>query len=198
MDEPLAPFAGNALEVLHACEYLAGSRKEPRVHEVTLALGAELLASAGLAKNHDDARVKLNAVLSSGAAAERFDHMVKALGGPADFVRNHLKHLKVAPVVKPVFADGAGFVSSIKTRDLGLAVIELGGGRRVASDKIDHRVGLAGLLGKRDQVNGKTPLCIIHAADEAGFAKAAAIVKAAYVIGGKPAATPVVIERIGV
>ncbi len=123
--------------------------------------------------------------------------MVKALGGPSDFVRDHRKHLAVAPIVKPVFADGAGFVSSIRTRQLGLAVIELGGGRRVASDKIDHRVGLAGLLGKGDAVDGKTPLCVIHAADESGFIKAAAIVKAAYVTGDKPAVTPAVIERIG-
>ena len=198
MDEPLAPFAGNGLEVLHACEYLAGTRREPRVHNGTVALGAELLLSAGLATNTDSAREKLNAALSSGAAAERFDRMVKALGGPLNFVRGHRRHVAVAPIAKPVFADGSGFVSSIKTRDLGLAVIELGGGRRVAADKIDHRVGLAELLGKGAAVDGKTPLCVVHAADEDGFAKAAAIVKAAYVTGDKPAVTPVVIERIGV
>jgi thymidine phosphorylase len=197
MNEPLAPFAGNGLEVQHACEYLAGTRQEPRVHEVTVALGAELLVSAGLAANTNKARSNLDATLSSGAAADRFDRMVNALGGPSDFVRDHRKHLKTAPVVKPVFAAGEGFVSSIRTRDLGLAVIELGGGRRVAADKIDHRVGLAELAGKGAAVNAKTPLCVVHAADEAGFSRAASIVHAAYAIGGKPAATPVVIQRIG-
>ena len=196
MDEPLAPFAGNGLEVQHACEFLRGTRKELRVHDITVALGAELLVSAGLADTVTEASAKLAATLQSGAAAERFDRMVKALGGPSNFVRDHRKHLAAAPIVKPVFAGASGFVSSIATRDLGLVVIELGGGRRVAADKIDHRVGLAGLLGKGDVVDGKTPLCVIHAVDEDGFAKAAAIVKNAYVIGGKPAMTPVVIERI--
>ncbi len=196
MDEPLAPYAGNALEVVHACGYLAGNRREPRVHEVTLALGAELLVSSGLAAAHAEARTKLEASLSTGNAAERFDRMVSALGGPPDFIRDCRKHLKASAVIKPVFADDEGSVASIRTRDLGLAVIELGGGRRVASDKIDHSVGLADLLGKGAHTDRHTPLCNIHAADELSFDRAAAIVKSAYVLGDPPAAGPAVIERI--
>jgi thymidine phosphorylase len=80
---------------------------------------------------------------------------------------------------------------------LGLAVIELGGGRRVAADKIDHAVGLTALAGKAAAVDKSKPLAIIHARDEASFERAQKIIRGAYVLGKPKRATPCVIERIG-
>jgi thymidine phosphorylase len=196
MDEPLAHVAGNALEVAHAAEYLMNRRKDARVTDITLALGAELLLSCGKAADLNAARQQLVETLSSGKAAEYFDRMVSALGGPNDFSQNHHKYLAKAPVIKPVFADKAGAVSSIRTRDLGLAVIELGGGRRVAADVINHSVGLDQLLGKGESVQKDQPLCIIHAKSDDDFARAAAIVKSAYVIGPAGSSGPNIIEKI--
>jgi thymidine phosphorylase len=196
MDEPLANCAGNAIEVAHACEFLLNHNIDRRVLDITLALGAELLLSAGIDDDLESARTRLRSTLDTGAAAERFDRMVSALGGPVNFLSSYRSHLDVAPLVRPVHADRHGSVSSIHTRDLGLAVIELGGGRRVAADKIDHRVGLSKLLGKGSRADAGTPLCLVHAADEASFEKAAAIVKAAYVMGDAPAASPTVWARI--
>jgi thymidine phosphorylase len=196
MDEPLAPCAGNALEVAHAAEFLLNRRAEPRVMDITLALGAELLLSAGIAPDEKAARAKLHQTLGTGRAAEHFDRMVAALGGPKDFLANHQKYLVATPIVRPVHAGRDGFISAIRTRELGLAVIELGGGRRVASDKIDHRVGLSGLLGKGARVERSTPLCLVHAADEAGYAKAAAMVNSAYAVGEQPAVSANVLARV--
>ena len=196
MSEPLAPCAGNALEVVHACEFLLNRRNDPRVTDITLALGAELLLSAGIEQDAAAARRRLAATLTSGKAAEHFERMVQVLGGPKGFLSNYASHFPAAPMIRPVHADAAGFVSSIHTRDLGLAVIELGGGRRVASDRIDHRVGLSALLGKGDRVERSTPLCLVHAADEAGFAKAAAMVKSAYAVGEQPARSATVLARV--
>jgi thymidine phosphorylase len=197
MDEPLAPHAGNAIEVGHACRFLAGTVAESRVMEVTLALGAELLMAAGLASSTDGARAMLSRTLATGAAAERFDRMVRALGGPTNFVMDHERHLAPAPLVRPVYAERNGTVSAIRTSDLGLAVIELGGGRKLASDRVDHRVGLSNLLGKGAIADRQTPLCLVHAADDGSLDKAAAIVKSAYVIGEAPALAPLIIARIG-
>lgn len=198
MDEPLAPVAGNALEVAHAARFLLGEAQEPRVMDITLALGAELLVSAEIAKDIASARGILSASLSSGKAAEYFDKMTFALGGPKDFLRGHKKHLKSAPIIKPVFANQDGVVASIKTRELGVAVIELGGGRRVAADVIDHAVGLDQLLGKGAKVDRGQPLCIVHAQTNAAFETAAAIVREAYVIGDAGASGANVVERIAV
>ncbi len=196
MDEPLAPVAGNALEVAHAAEYLLQRCENARVNDITLALGAELLVSAGISKDIATARAKLEMTVSSGTAAEHFERMVALLGGPQDFLSTYNRHLKRAPIIKPVFAIRAGIVSSIVTRNLGLAVIELGGGRRVATDTINHAVGLDQLLGKGSRADFETPLCMVHAQSEDDFKKAASIVKAAYSIAESGASGPIIIERI--
>jgi thymidine phosphorylase len=196
MDEPLAPCAGNAVEVLHAVEFLNCTRVDPRVQEVTVALGAELLLSAGLSPSLEAAASQLTTALTSGAAAECFARMVQALGGPVDLMERPAHYLKPAPIIRPLFPAGQGRVTRIATRELGLAVIELGGGRRVASDRIDHSVGLSQIAGKNVACDQHAPLCLIHARDEASFARAAEIVQKAYVLGpGVPSPSPI-LERI--
>ena len=196
MDEPLASVAGNAVEIKNAVDYLTGAHRDARLHEVTISLGAELLVLAKIA-TAKTANAQLEKTLSSGQAAERFQKMVSALGGPNDFIEKAEKHLPAAPIIRAVHAAKSGKVESIDTRALGLAVIELGGGRRVAADKIDHAVGLTALAGKATSVDKSKPLAIIHARDEASFERAQKIIRAAYVLGKPKRATPCVIERIG-
>ncbi len=196
MDQPLAPYAGNALEVLHAVGFLKNHIVNYRVQETTVALGAELLVSAGIAASREAASIQLLKALQSGAALEIFARMVAALGGPKDFIERPESYLKAAPIIRPVYADAEGVIAKIATRDLGLAVIELGGGRRRADDKIDHAVGLSQLLGKNFVSDNNTPLCMVNARDEASFARVAALVKNAYVIGEtRPEVSPI-LERI--
>ena len=196
MDEPLAHVAGNALEVVHAAEFLANRLTSSRVLDVTLSLGAELLVSTKFCSDLANARVKLEATLTSGKAAEIFDEMVAGLGGPKNFIATHDQHLPKAPIIRPVYADDSGTVTAIKTRDLGLAVIELGGGRRVASDKINHAVGLSNLLGKQFIADMNSPLCMIHAQNEDDYDRAASITKQAYTVGGSVQSWPTILERI--
>jgi thymidine phosphorylase len=196
MDEPLASAAGNALEVLHAVEFLTGRLINRRVEAITLALGAELLLSAGIASTLEDGTKQLAATITSGRAAEHFAKMTALLGGPKDFMERPEQYMKPAKIIRPVYADDEGAVSKIETRQLGLAVIELGGGRLRADDKIDHAVGLSNLLGKNFRADMNTPLCMIHAQDETSFDRAAHIVKAAYSTGDAVTETPPIIERI--
>ena len=198
MDEPLAPCAGNALEVAHACDILVNRCADPRVLDITLALGAELLLSAGIDNDAAAARARLAETLTSGRAAEHFDRMVQGLGGPRQFADNHEKHLVAAPIIRAVHANNEGTVAAIRTRELGLAVIALGGGRRVATDAIDHRVGLSALLCKGARADRSAPLCVVHAADEAAFAAAADIVRNAYVLGEASPPGPAVLARVAV
>ena len=196
MDQPLASCAGNALEIAHAIGFLKGEIINRRVEAITLALGAELMVSAGLAKTFDTAKARLAATIASGAAAEHFARMAALLGAPKDLMEHPAKHLAPAPIVRPVYADDEGVVVSIATRDLGLAVIELGGGRRVATDKIDHAVGLGNLLCKNFRSDFENPLCMVHARGEAAFERAAANIRKAYTIGETAVETPPVLERI--
>ena len=195
MDEPLASAAGNAVEIKNAVDYFIGAYRDKRLHEVTLSLGAELLVLAKLA-TMKSARAMLEKTLSTGQAAGHFQRMVSALGGPADFIDNCDNHLPRAPIIRAVHAKKSGQVESIDTRALGLAVIELGGGRRVATDKIDHAVGLTQLAGKGSAAGKDQPLAIVHARDENGFEAAQKIILAAYKIGKAKRATPCIIGRI--
>ncbi|MDP3895785.1 MAG: thymidine phosphorylase [Mesorhizobium sp.] len=198
MNEPLASAAGNALEVQNAVDFLTGHARDRRLLEVTLALAAEMLVSAGMAVSHKAALARAGEALASGRAAETFGRMVTALGGPADFVENSGKHLAVAPVQRPVLAGRAGFVTSIATRDIGLAVVTLGGGRTRAEDRVDPVVGITRLLPIGAEVRRGEPLALVHARSEDASAVAAAAIGDAYAVGdARPAASKAVLRRVG-
>ena len=195
MNQPLASCAGNAIEMANAVAFLQGNA-EPRLYEVTVALCAEVLASAGLAADVDAARQKVEAVFASGAAAERFGQMVTALGGPSDFMERSGDYLEVAPIIVDYCAPSSGYVASIDTRAVGQAVIELGGGRRRAADAIDYAVGFDEFAPLGAKVAAGQPLARIHARNGAGVEAARARLDAAYHIGDAPVATPLILERI--
>ncbi|HHP5492875.1 thymidine phosphorylase [Aeromonas veronii] len=197
MNQVLASSAGNAVEVREAVRYLTGAYRNPRIHEVTMALCAEMLISAGLASDERDARTKLQAVLDNGKAAEIFGRMVTGLGGPADFMERYDAYLPKAAIVRPVFAANSGFVTAMDTRELGLAVVAMGGGRRAAGDKLDYAVGLTDFIRLGQSVDADKPIAMIHAQTEEQYAQAASMVQAAVRIGGeRPEALPEVYRRI--
>ena len=146
MSEPLARSAGNALEMHEAIRMLRGERTDPRLIEVTLALGAEVMVLGKVAKDEGAARSSLSRSITSGAAAERFARMVASLGGPADILEKPDRHLAKAPLVADVPAARDGIISAIDTRAVGFAVVRLGGGRIAPQATIDHAVGFDRLL----------------------------------------------------
>ncbi|HEX8416005.1 MAG TPA: thymidine phosphorylase, partial [Methylobacterium sp.] len=198
MNAPLASSAGNAVEIAYAVDYLAGRLREPAFHAVTVALGAEMLVLGGLAPDGVEATARLEAALASGLAAELFGRMVAALGGPADFVERADRHLRTAPIVRPVMAEPAGYVGAIAAREIGLAVIALGGGRTRPQDGIDGAVGFTALARLGDCVGPDRPLGLVHAQDVAAADRAAAALRAAYgIVNEAPPHGPPVVARIG-
>jgi len=197
MNESLAPAAGNAVEVRCAIDYLTGKSRPARLHEVTMALCAEMLVLGKLAANETEARARLQASLDSGAAAERFAKMVAALGGPADLLENMDKHLDRAPIVVEVPALQSGYAATTNCRGLGLAVVSLGGGRRRPQDAIDFGVGLTNLAELGQQIDAGQPLAIVHARTEEAARQAVTEVQAAYTIADTaPTANPIVYRTI--
>jgi thymidine phosphorylase len=199
MDRPLADAAGNAVEVAYAVDYLTGARREPRMHEITMALCAEMLLHGKLARTPKAARTMLQAALDSGAAAEKFGQMVAALGGPKKFVDQPWKSMERAPLQVAILPERAGTVSRIDTRAVGMVVVALGGGRTRPQDPVDHAVGLTDLAALGDSVGPNRPLAFVHARTDAQVQQATELLRAAYRIGGKPAtANEPVLDRITV
>lgn len=199
MNQPLAPAAGNALEVAFTVRFLRGEAHAPRFAAVTAALAVEMLLLAGAEATVEAAAAAVQSALADGRAAEVFGAMVHALGGAADFMDRYTE-LPPAAVSRPVFADRGGVVAGVDTRALGLAVVGLGGGRRRAEDGIDYSVGLSGLAGLGDEVGGedgdRRPLAAVHAADSAAADSAAAAVRAAFTVAdAAPGPTPVILRR---
>ena len=196
MNQPLADAAGNAVEVINAVEFLTGARRDARLLEVVIGLCGEMLLTAGIEADRTRARQLAQTALDDGRAAELFGKMVAALGGPSDFVENHATHLPSAPMQREIPAPSAGYVCAISTRDVGLAVVELGGGRRVSSDEVDPAVGLTGLLPLGAKVEKGDPIALVHARSDQAAELAQSQLLAAYTIGDNPASEPVLRDII--
>ena len=197
MNQVLGHAAGNALEVLEAVAFLRGEHQAPRLLQVTRLLCAEALQIGRLAADEVAALARVDAVLADGSALEHFARMVAALGGPADFCERTAHHLPSAPVQREVPALNAGWVHSQATRDIGLAVVELGGGRCKASDRIDHRVGFSDVVSLGQRIERGQPLARVHAADEASAAAAVARLQECIRIGdAAPPPAPLLIARL--
>ena len=197
MNQVLGLTAGNSLEVLECVHYLTGEQRESRLHEIVMALSGELLLLSGLAVSEAEASSRLTAALESGQAAEYFARMIATLGGPGDFLERPDYYLSPAPIVRPVLPDRAGTVEAMNTRALGIAVVELGGGRRRADDRIDHAVGLSDCCGVGQEVGPDRPLAFIHARNETDAVRVETEIKAAIrVSDGTPPSRPTILRRI--
>ncbi|MCA1370519.1 thymidine phosphorylase [Bradyrhizobium sp. BRP14] len=197
MNEPLADAAGNTLEIENCLAYLRGEKAGTRLDQVVMAFAAEMLVAAGIAAHKVEAEALARRALESGAAMERFARMVHRLGGSADFVDRPEAYLAKAPADVPVPAAREGYLTACETREIGMAVIALGGGRSRPDDRIDHRVGLSHLLPLGTKVQKGEPIAFVHAADRSQAEAMRERIAALYTIADvAPDPRLVVISRI--
>ncbi len=197
MNQVLGRSAGNALEVRETLDALTGTARDPRLMTVTCELSAELLVLGDLAADLESAKTAIDAALESGAAAEAFERMSAALGGPSDLIAKADSTLPAADVIRAVPAPAEGFISTVDTRAVGLAVITLGGGRTRADQTIDHSVGFSEIVSIGEAVGKERPLAIVHARNEAEAERAATAITSAITISHEaPPDAPVILTRI--
>ncbi|RKF15734.1 thymidine phosphorylase [Alginatibacterium sediminis] len=173
MNQPLIASAGNALEISWALEYLQGQHKGSRADQLTFALATQLLVQCGLYSSAEQAHAALSLSIDSGKAAERFAKMVHALGGPSDLFEKPERYLKTANVVKPVIAQQSGFVTGIDSREIGLCVVALGGGRSIPDAPINHSVGISQCPELGQYIEAGDVLMSVHAQSEDDWSNAA-------------------------
>jgi thymidine phosphorylase len=166
MNQVLGTSAGNAIEMYETAKYLTGKQREPRLHKVVKTLASAMLVNTGLALGQQDAFLKIEKVLHSGKAAEIFERMIAALGGPKDFVENPWGSMNKAAVIMEVKASQHGYLAQMNTRDIGMSVVSLGGGRTAPGQKVDHTVGFDRILPLGVQVNNGEVIARVHARDE--------------------------------
>ena len=168
MNQVLGWNAGHTLEIKECAEYLTNKRKNKRLEKITNELIASVLMMAKKTEKQESYE-KINQVLSNGMAAEKFNKMVHALGGPADFLEKHDSLLQSSSYVGEIKANETGSIHSIETRKLGLTLIELGGGRKQVDDEINYAVGYENVVSVGDNVDTSTPLLRVHASSQSDF-----------------------------
>lgn len=155
MNQPLGRMCGNSVEVAETLDSLAGEGPED-LRYVTLALGAELLVSAGRCVDQATAESLLIDRLDSGAARDVFEQMVAAQGGD-------LNAVCAVASEQTVLAERSGFVTAMDAEALGMAVIDLGGGRRRTGESVDHSVGIDMRVRIGDEISAGEPLASVFA-----------------------------------
>jgi pyrimidine-nucleoside phosphorylase len=188
MNQPNGRMVGNGVEVDEAIEVLSG-RGPADVRDLSVALASEVLTMVNRAADREAARNLLAEHLDAGRALAKFREMVTAQGGDIEVRRTR------APS-SVVTAKAGGFVTSMNVENLGLAIIEMGGGRKKKTDAIDRSVGLEMLVRLGDSVERGQPLVRIFFGPEKCDI-ACRIVEQAIEIGpNQPEVMPLIAGRV--
>jgi thymidine phosphorylase len=198
LDCVLGTTVGNAVGVVETVDFLTGRERDPRVLELVLEIVAEMAVIAGVVADAAEGRALALARLDDGSGAERFGRMIMALGGPADFVADPARHLPGAAVERAVFPAGAGYVAGMDAKEIGLALVALGGGRKRPDEVIDFGVGIVRVAAVGAAVGPDAPLCVVKARTDSEWEAAAARIRAAVRVTETPPAPlgPIVKETL--
>jgi pyrimidine-nucleoside phosphorylase len=180
MDQPLGAAVGHALEVREAVDTI-GAEGPPDFSELVLDASARLLVLSDLGVDLIEARERAQQVTTDGSAREMYERWIRAQGGDPDH-----DALPRAPVIREVVAPRAGIVTRLAALKIGVAALELGGGRRTKDDDIDHAVGVVCSAKRGQTVEHGQVLADVHARDEESAERAVETVLEAYSITDEP------------
>jgi pyrimidine-nucleoside phosphorylase len=196
MSQPLGLAVGNALEVSEAIDTLHGKGPADfRDHCIDVA--GEMLLIARRAESPLAARQQAGATLANGAAWVKFREFIAAQGGDLGVV-DHPDRLPRALVIEPLPAPCTGYVAGLDAREVGFAVVDLGGGRARKDEPIDPSVGV--VLAPEGKVGGRVevgqPLLWVHARDKSAAQAALARLTDAYLFSDAPVTAPPLIHQV--
>jgi pyrimidine-nucleoside phosphorylase len=184
MNQPLGWAVGNALEVREAINTLHESGPQGfREHCLTVA--AEMLRLSGRADSLSEGLTLAMDTLSSGAAWQKFRELVEAQGGDVACI-DEPERLPQASIIEPVPAPRSGYLAEVNAAEIGLSVVDLGGGREEKGQSIDHSVGVLVHHKIGDLVQKGAPLFTVHANDQERLDAARERVLAAYSFSDEP------------
>ncbi len=189
MNQPLGRMIGNGVEIDESVDVLQGNGPSD-VTKLTLDLGARLLVSAGLVADKVQAIDRLKQAIADGTALEKLLEMVREHGGDLAIARRRGKE-------RMVTADEGGYVATIDAQRIGLAIIEMGGGRKKLGDPIDHSVGIEFLVRIGDKIARSQPLARVFCDVSTSAEMAEHLIATSIRVDRAPvAAPPLIVEEI--
>ncbi len=138
MSQPLGEYAGLRCEIIEAINCLRGDGPDD-VMELTLELCANILIQSGTSKNKSEAKKILLKNINNGKALEKFEGMITAQGGDLNDIYSKNKFAKYHVKIK---SGKTGYIESINTEKIGWALVEMGCGKKVMNDTLDHSAGI--------------------------------------------------------
>ncbi len=166
MNQPLGRMAGNALEVREAIETLRGAGPPDLLEHCLVIAGHMLILSPYSDFNQlDEAKAAAMQSITDGSALAKFQGMITAQGGNANQI-DRPELLPQARLQDTIAAPKSGYVAKLDARQIGRAVVDLGGGREVKGQPIDYAVGVETLCKVGNQVEAGDLLFRVHANDE--------------------------------
>ena len=150
MDQPLGYAVGNCVEILECVEILTGKGiplegfenhcgSAELVH-LTLELCAQMLVLGGVARTLGEGRKKAEQKLKDGSAWDKFLAMVRAQGGRIEAIGD-VRSMPLSRKQAVWTAPRNGYITQFNSTRLGMLLVEMGGGRKKASDSVDAGVG---------------------------------------------------------
>lgn len=183
MNEPLGLNIGNSLEVIEAIEILKGKR-EGRLKEVSLALGAEMLVLGGIAEDTEKGFELLEQNIANGKGLQKLRELIEIQGGNADVIDDY--SLFPRPEAKyELTADKEGYIYSIDCYEIGKASLSTGAGRATKESLIDYSAGIIMHCKVGDTVKRGDIIAEIFATDNEKCTASANIIRNAVVISSK-------------
>ena len=168
MDQPLGCAIGNALEIVESVETLCG-RGPHDLEELVCVQGGILLEASGIVDDMNEGALMIHNSLNDGSAFTKFLEMVDAQGGNRDDFVSDFSMLSSLGLLDDnllsteIYVDKNGWIDDIDAMSIALACLELGSGRKVLTDTVDHSVGAIIEAQLGDEVDiGDTLIVIYH------------------------------------
>ena len=140
MNQPLGNLVGNSLEVIECLEVLKGRGPKDLV-SLCAELSAHCLVLGEAAASIAEGRKLFGTMIESGQALEKFREVIRFQEGDPSVVDDY-SLLPRASHESPLPAPTGGFLRSIDTEKIGIAMSILGAGRETVDSVIDHAVGM--------------------------------------------------------
>ena len=187
MNQPLGKYVGNALEVFECLKILRGETDQQtgQTLDLSIELTARMLVLTAVCDSIKNAKAKINNVLASGEALEKFRANIEAQGGnpqicdaPEMLLDKNLLEVKIK-------SPESGYVLEIDATEIGKAVASIGGGRFQINDKLDYAVGYSCDKKLGDKVKEHESLGTLFCRNEGQAAKVLAKLQMAYKISAE-------------
>ena len=125
--------------------------------------------------------------IDSGEGLNKFRELIERQGGNTKVIDNPEELMK-ARVKIPVEALDEGYVYEVEAKNIGQAVVNLGGGRLKKEDTVDHHVGIEVIKKIGDKINKGDILMYIHANNDMEARKQIEYLRNSYKLADRPVA----------